>query len=52
MNKNKKIQYLLEKISKLDKIIELHLSNPSTFMIDQYRSEKKKIIEEISKLSK
>ncbi len=46
MNEAKKyqLQDLIEKIDRIDKMIKLHSSNPSAFMLDQYMAKKEKLL--------
>lgn len=46
MNESKKhqLQDLIEKINRVDKMIQLHSSNPSDFMIKQYNAKKEKLL--------
>lgn len=46
MNEAKKyqLQDLIEKIDRVDKMILLHSSNPSNFMLDQYKAKKEKLL--------
>jgi hypothetical protein len=42
--KKYKLQDLIEKIDQVDQMIKLHSSNPSTFMLDQYKAKKEKLL--------
>lgn len=43
-SKKYKLQDLIEKIEELDKIIKIHSSNPSKFMLNQYEAKKEKLL--------
>jgi hypothetical protein len=42
--KKYKLQDLIEKINEVDNMIKVHSSNPSKFMIDQYKAKKEKLL--------
>ncbi len=46
MNEAKKhqLQDLIDKIERVDKMVKVHSSNPSKFMLEQYESKKEKLL--------
>ena len=46
MNESKKyqLQDLIEKIDRVDRMIKLHATNPSKFMLSQYEAKKEKLL--------
>jgi hypothetical protein len=43
-SKKYKLQDLVEKIEEVDKMVKLHSSNPSKFMLKQYEAKKEKLL--------
>jgi hypothetical protein len=43
-SKKQQLQELIEKIENVDKMIKLHSSNSSQFMLEQYQSKKEKLL--------
>jgi hypothetical protein len=42
--KKANIEYLLENIKRVDKMIELHSTNPSSFMLKQYQCKRDELV--------
>lgn len=42
-SKKYKLQDLIEKINEVDKMVKIHSSNPSKFMLEQYEAKKEKL---------
>jgi hypothetical protein len=43
-SKKYQLQDLIEKIEQVDKMVKLHASNPSKFMLEQYEAKKEKLL--------
>ncbi len=43
-SKKYKLQDLVEKIEEVDKMVKIHSSNPSKFMLEQYEAKKEKLL--------
>lgn len=43
-SKKYQLRDLIEKIEKVDEMVKLHSSNPSSFMLEQYEAKKQKLL--------
>lgn len=43
-SKKYQLQDLIEKIGEVDKMVKIHSSNPSKFMLEQYKAKKEKLL--------